>query len=138
MTVITRVTRPCGCVIEHECERDGSRADFLLVNWVCENHEHLKSTVKGERHAEQANHVMDIIEEAKRDNLADWEATLMRARSNRDRLDVLALKPGIVQFNQRITEEWQELTSNTHAFDSHIHTTILNEIKQGKWQIQDS
>lgn len=79
---------------------------------------------------------MDLIEEAKRDNLADWEATLKRARTNRDRADVLALKPGIEQFNRRITEEWQELTNNVHAFDDHIHAIILDELKQGKWQTQ--
>lgn len=142
---INRITYPCGCVVEGmilaEDNNDpipGEERNFHLMNYVCMEHKHLASTQKKENHEELANVVLQNIEEAKRLNLEDWQAALNRARTPQDKLDVQLCLANVQRHNARITGEWQFLTSQTHAFDSHIHTTILDEIKQGKWQIQDS
>jgi len=140
--VSSRATYPCGCIVEVEMERDNitlevvstKPSQFLLMSHVCRFHEHLKSKEKGPLHEEKSNHALDIIEKAKQDNIRDWEETLTRARTPMDVQDVIAQRPGIEAHNARITAEWQWLTGQAHAHDKHIHDTILEEHRQGKWQ----
>lgn len=121
----------CGCVIElfvdTEDESKGTETKFLLMNTVCDKHVHLASTQRRANHQELAKNVMDMIEEAKRANIADYEAALKRAKLQIHKRDVERCKPAVEKFNADITEEWNELVSFPHAFDSHIHKAIMSE-----------
>jgi hypothetical protein len=41
--------------------------------------------------------------------------------------ELIACRAQVLAHNAKITREWQELTSFTHAFHSHIHDQILKE-----------
>lgn len=124
----------CDCIIElvtvYDDNNDripGEDEKFLLMNRVCDKHEHLKSTTHRENHHELSKIVVDYIEEAKRLNIEDWKATLARCRFEWERQDVERQLPGIERHNSRMTIEWNELLSPPHAFDQHIHEQIKKE-----------
>jgi hypothetical protein len=119
----------CDCVIELESEKDDqgnlmSDNKFLLMNRVCERHKPLASTIHKENHAQLSNHVMALIEEAKKSNIDNYNAALTRCKTNFERKEVMAQLPTVLKKNEDITEEWSELVSFPHAHDVHIHDEI--------------
>src|SRR5438034_7333485 len=117
MPTITRVTYPCNCSVDIETDRQGSYAQFLLLNKVCKDHKELASTTHKPNHSELSKHALDLIEEANRDNIADYEAALTRCQTQKDRRDVEAQWSTVVNKNRDNLEEWNELVTKTHAFD---------------------
>src|SRR5437899_2676527 len=90
MPTITTCSYPCGCVVEFETDRQGKTPEFLMLSRVCKAHRPLASLEKKSNHEELSRHVWDLIEEAKRDNMVDYEAALLRCEFEYERQEVRA------------------------------------------------
>lgn len=130
MPTITRFSPDsCGCVLERQVSETGE-ISFLLMNEVCDDHAHLASTTFRANHGELSQYVMSLIEEAKALNMNSARARFQEpriARSAKLRKELQGCITQIELFNQQITEEWNELTQQPHAFDSHIHDVVMDE-----------
>lgn len=123
----------CGCVIEYVTVYDDGNEKiledprFLLMNDVCDDHKHLASPMHRENHAQLSNGVLAHIEEAKSVNLGQVHMALDKAVRASHKRDLMQCRNQVIQHNERITEEWNELVSFPHAFDSHIYDIVLDE-----------
>lgn len=124
----------CGCVIEmvtvyddNNNRIDGEEPKFLLMNEVCDKHKHLASTTHRENHEQLSKTVLDYIEEAKTSNMKQVDDQIANATRHHIRRQLVKNKQIVADFNNEITEEWKELVSFPHAFDSHIHEQVMKE-----------
>jgi|SRR5689334_10711763 len=130
---ITRWTAECGCIFELEADPESQieaerNNKFLLANYICPKHEHLKSDKKKVGHDDKSKHVMDVLEIAKQRNIDGSNKNISRFRSgsmNRKKAQEIHLR--VIEFNTDIHNEWSELTSNIHAYDEHIYNIVLKE-----------
>src|SRR5438093_2712413 len=115
----------CDCVIELVAVYDDNNEkilrdpEFLAMNNVCGKHKHLASKVHKSNHHELSKHVMDIIEEAKAVNLKQADDAIAAETSPRRKRQLISCKDTVLRFNSDITEEWNELVTQPHAFDKH-------------------
>jgi hypothetical protein len=130
MPTITTCTRPCGCVVELETDRKGKTPEFLMLSRVCQVHKPLASLEKKPNHSELSLHVMELIEEAKVDNLADYEAAISRCEFEYERQEVRSQLSIVLNKSKWLDEVFYERLSKPHAFDKHIHEQILIELTQ--------
>ena len=127
----------CNCVVEYVTVYDDNNEKiledpkFLLMNEVCDKHAHLATTTHRQNHAELTKFPLDLIEEAKNVNLNQVHHALGKATRASHKRDLMQCRSQVMQHNDRITEEWNELVSFPHAFDSHIYEEILKEQKTG-------
>jgi hypothetical protein len=132
----------CGCVIEQFVDYDAvlvpgmniSEPAFLLMNEICDKHQHLASTEFKENHADLSNNVMQWIEQAKARNLKQVDDLLAKPNLRRKtRMELESCRRQVLDHNQKITEEWQELVEPPWAFDEHIHDQAIveNRLKNG-------
>ena len=124
----------CDCVIDQWVEYDDITGEvkdgpnFLLMNEVCDNHEHLKSTEHKPHHAQLSSNVSNLLEQTKARNLKQIDDLLANPRLKRKARKELDLcRREVLDHNNKITEEWNELVEPPHAFDEHIHDQILKE-----------
>jgi hypothetical protein len=128
MPTITRWTPPCNCVIEKEISDDKKEHKFLLLNDVCNEHKVLASTKHKSNHSELSKHVIDLIEEAKAVNLKQVDDLIAVETSPRKKKHLMGCRTQVLRFNNDVTEEWNELVTQTHAFDELIHDKIVKEL----------
>ena len=123
----------CNCVVEILTVYDDNNENileqprFLLMNDVCEKHASMASTTHRAEHQQMATNVINFIEEAKAVNLGQVHHAMSRAKRRAHIRELNQCKAQVNQFNERITEEWNELISFPHAFDEHIYQQILKE-----------
>jgi len=138
---ISRVSpNSCGCVLETETEYDDngniiSEPKFLLMNNVCDAHKHLASTTHKTEHTKLSTHVLDLIEEAKTVNLKQVDDLIEKATRASVKRDLMACRLQVLNFNAKLDEEWAELTTQPHAYDSHIHDLVLKENREKNAQL---
>lgn len=127
----------CDCVIEQWVEYDDvtnevtNGPNFLLMNDVCDNHAHMKSTSFRAEHAQLSSNVKDLIEQTKARNMKQVDDLISKATRKKTIKELKQCREYVIKHNQDITEEWEELVSFEHAFDSHIYDQILKEQKDG-------
>lgn len=132
----TRWTALCGCIFELESDPDSNNPTdkdnrFALANYICPTHESLKSTSKKPDHASKSNHVMQVLGLAKQNNIDQSQKHIARFKQGtKQHKEAAALHSQVLKFNDDITDEWNELTSNIHAFDEHIYNIVLQENRQ--------
>ena len=123
----------CGCTLNYEWDLDQPEprdTKFLLAEEVCDDHAHLMSSTHKPEHAQLSNHVLDIIKAAQHRNITTAMARLDEPKIARSAKRTREMKQSIEmvkQFNIQVEEEWQELVSPPHAFDSHIYDIVLEE-----------
>jgi hypothetical protein len=130
---ITRWTAPCGCVFELESDPDSlveaeRNNKFLLANYICPKHEHLKSRARKAGHDDKSKRVMDILESIKQRNIDGSNNNIARhPPKSIHRQQAEATHKLVLDHNYRIHNEWSELTSNIHAHDEHVYDIVLKE-----------
>lgn len=123
----------CNCVVERVTVYDDNNENiledtkFLLMNQVCERHSALASKTHKQNHAQLSTSVIKFIEETKTRNLDQVHGLLAKATRASHKRDLMVCRNQVMQHNDKITEEWNELVSFPHAFDSHIYEEILKE-----------
>jgi hypothetical protein len=149
--VVTKITRwkpdTCDCVIELETDFDDvlvpgmniTDPKFMLLNRVCNKHLPLTSTQFKAEHSQMSQHVLDVIERAKSDNLKQVDEQIAKAQQMtkgkaRALRELEKSREIVLQFNANLDEEWGELVSFPEAFDSHIRDQIIQEQKQKQEQ----
>jgi|SRR5690242_7051540 len=130
---ITRWTAECGCIFELEADPESQieaerNNKFLLANYICPKHEHLKSDKKKVGHDDKSKHVMDVLEIAKQRNIKGSQDNINRhPLKSMKRQQAETTHDAVLKFNNDIHNEWSELTSNIHAYDEHIYNIVLKE-----------
>jgi hypothetical protein len=123
----------CGCIFELESDPDSQieaerNNKFLLANYICPKHEHLKSKAKKAAHDDKGKHVMDVLQSIKQSNIDHSLAKINKHPPNSTHRQQAELTHRLVEdHNIKIHNEWSELTSNIHAYDEHIYDIVLKE-----------
>jgi hypothetical protein len=118
----------CGCRFHLEIDdQHPDGAKFLLADIICNSHKPLASTKHRENHSELSKRPLALLKEAQISNLKqvdDLISTEMRPRKLRD---LVKCREIVVRINDDNTEEWNEIVTQPHAFDEHIHPIVWKE-----------
>ncbi len=122
-----RWTAYCGCRFHLEIDNETGAEKFLLADIICGSHKYLASTKHRENHSELSKHPLDILEEAKVSNLKQVDDLISNETRPSILRDLVKCREIVVRINNENTEEWNEMVTQPHAFDDHIHPIVLQE-----------